>query len=98
MYFKVRRSMWIKTGRPQPPSKEPIMILDTPATQKERFPSKASITYEQGSRRHPPGERMKMLDTKASLQDAETVLQEAENSLGKGAQAVGRSREKSMVS
>ena len=99
MYFKARRSMRIKTGRPQPPSKEPITILDTLTTQKERSPLKASITYERGSLKTSTWrERMKMLDTKASLQDAETVLQEAENSLGKGAQAVGRSREKSMVS
>jgi len=41
---------------------------------------------------------MKMLDTKTFLHDVETVLQEAENSLGKGAQAVGRIKEKSMVS
>ncbi|WP_431002901.1 hypothetical protein, partial [Klebsiella pneumoniae] len=94
-----RRSMRIKNGRPQPLSKEPITILDTPATQKERSPSKASINYEQGSPKSSTWrERMKMLDIKASLQDAETVLREAENSLGKGAQAVGRSREKSIVS
>jgi len=49
LYIKARRSMRIKTGRPQPPSKEPITIVDTPTTQKERSPSKASITYEQES-------------------------------------------------
>jgi len=32
------------------------------------------------------------------IMDSKTVLQEVENSLGKEAQAVGRSREKSMVS
>ena len=99
MYFKARRSMRIKTGRPQPPSKEPITMVDTLATQKERSPSKTSITYEQGSPKTSTWrEIMKMLDTKASLQDAETILQEAENSLGKRAQVVGRSREKGMVS
>ena len=99
LYIKARRSMRIKTGRPQPPSKEPITIVDTLATQKERSPSKESITYERGSSKTSTWrERMKMLDTKASLQDVETVLQEAENSLGKGAQAMGRSTEKSMVS
>jgi len=77
MYFKARRSMRIKTGRPQPPSKEPITILDTPATQKERSPSKASITYERGSPKTSTWrERIKMLDTNTSLQDVETVLQE----------------------
>ena len=77
MYFKARRSMRIKIGRPQPQSKEPITIVDTPATQKEKSPSKASITYEQGSpKTSTERERMKMLDTTASLQDAETVLQE----------------------
>lgn len=77
LYFKARRSMRIKTGRPQPPSKEPITIVDTPITQKDRSPCKAAITYEQGSSKTPTWrERMKMLDTKASLQDAETILQE----------------------
>ena len=75
LYCKARRSVRIKTGRPQPPSKEPITIVDTPTTQKERSPSKASITYEQGSLKTSTWrERMKMLDTKASLQDVETIL------------------------
>ena len=77
MYFNARRSVRIKTGRPQPQSKEPITILDTPPTQKEKSPSKASITYERGSLKTSTWrERMKMLDTTASLQDAETILQE----------------------
>ena len=77
MYFKARRSMRIKTGRPQPPSKETITIVHTPATQKERSPSRASISYEQGSPKTSNWrERMKMLDTKASLRDAETLLHE----------------------
>ena len=68
MYVKVRRSMRIKIGRPQPPTKEQITIVETPATQKERSPSKVSITYEQGSPKTSTWrERMKMLDTKASL-------------------------------
>ena len=57
MYFKARRSMRIKTGRPQPPSKEPITIVDTQATPKEMSPSKASITYNGEAQRHPPGEK-----------------------------------------
>jgi len=71
----VRRSVRIKTGRTQPPSKEPITIVDTPTTPKERSPSKAAITYEWGSPKTSTWrERMKMLDTKASLQDAEAIL------------------------
>lgn len=46
LYFKARRSVRIKTGRPQPPSKEPITIVDTPTTPKEESPSRMSITYE----------------------------------------------------
>jgi len=46
IYFKAIRSVRIKTGKPQPPSKEPITIVDTHATQKERSPSNPSITYE----------------------------------------------------
>jgi len=68
MYFKARNNMQIKIGRPQPQSKEPITIVDTPTKQKERSPSKASITYEWGSPKTSTWrERMKMLDTKTSL-------------------------------
>lgn len=49
LYFKVRSIMRIKTGRSQPPSKEPITIVDTRTTQKEKSPFKVAITYEWGS-------------------------------------------------
>jgi len=49
LYSKVRRSVRIKIGRPQPSSKEPITIVDTPTKPKERSSSKAAITYERGS-------------------------------------------------
>ena len=69
--------MRIKTGRPQPPSKEPITIVDTPTTPKERSPSKASITYERGSPKTSTWkERMEKLNSEASLQDVEAALQE----------------------
>jgi len=34
MYFKVRKSTRIKVGKPQPPSKEPIITEDTPTKKK----------------------------------------------------------------
>lgn len=34
MYFKARRSTRIKVGKPQPPSKEPIIIEDAPTEKK----------------------------------------------------------------
>jgi len=46
MYFKARRNTRIKVGRPQPQSKEPILIEDTTTKQKEESPSKITITYE----------------------------------------------------
>lgn len=57
MYFKARRSMQIKAGRPQPRSKEPIVIKDTTAKQKDKSPSKISITYERGSQKPSLGEK-----------------------------------------
>jgi len=51
MYFKARRSTRIKVGKSQPQSKEPIIIKDTTAKQKEESPSKITITYEQGSQK-----------------------------------------------
>jgi len=57
MYFKAKRSTWIKVGRPQPQSREPIIIEDTTAKQKEESPSKTTITYEQGSQKPSLGER-----------------------------------------
>jgi len=77
MYFKARRSTWIKVGRPQPQSKEPIIIEDTTAKQKEESPSKISITYERRSPKTSTWrERIRMMDSKKDLQEAETVLQE----------------------
>ena len=49
MYFKAIRSTMIKVGKPQPPSKEPIIMEDAPTEKKEESPSKISITYERGS-------------------------------------------------
>lgn len=40
MYFKARRSTRIKVGKPQPPSKEPIIIEDAPTKKKEEPPPK----------------------------------------------------------
>lgn len=77
LYFKARRSVRIKTGRPQPPSKEPITIVDTPTTLKDRSPSKASITYEWESLKTSTWKEMiEKLNSEASLQDVEAVLQE----------------------
>ena len=41
MYFKARKSTRIKMGKPQPPSKEAIIIEDVPTIIKEESPSKA---------------------------------------------------------
>ena len=77
MYFKARRSMRIKAGRPQPQSKEPVVIKDTTAKQKEESPSKITITYERGSpKTFTWRERIQMMDSKTTLQEAGTVLQE----------------------
>lgn len=46
MYFKARRSTRIKVGRPQPQSKEPIVIEDTATKPIEESPSNLSITYK----------------------------------------------------
>lgn len=77
MYFKAKRSTRIKVGKPQPPSKEPIFIEDTPTEKKAESPSKISITYERGSPKTSTWkERIKFMDSKAVLQEAETSLQE----------------------
>jgi len=77
MYFKARRSTRNKVGKSQPPSKEPIVIKDTPTEKKEESPSKISITYERGSPKTSIWkERIKLMDSKAVLQEAETSLQE----------------------
>jgi len=46
MYFKASRSTQIKVGRPQPQSKEPIVIEDTTPKPKEGSPSKIYVTYK----------------------------------------------------
>ena len=57
LYFKAKRSVRIKTGRPQPPSNSPITIEDTPTSPREGSPSKISVTYEGGARRQLLGRR-----------------------------------------
>lgn len=77
MYFKARRSTRIKVGRPQPQSKEPIVIEDTTPKPKEGSPSKISVTYERGSQKTSTWrERIKTMDSKTALQEAEKSLQE----------------------
>lgn len=77
LYFKARRSVRIKTGRPQPPSSSPITIEDAPTSPSERSPSKISVTYEWGSPKTTTWkERMDRLAAKDRLQDAEAALQE----------------------
>ena len=49
LYFKARRSVRIKTGKPQAQSSSPIVIEDTPTSPKEKSPSKVIVTYEKGS-------------------------------------------------
>ena len=77
MYFKARKSKRIKVGKPQPPSKEPIVIEDSPTKDKEESPSKISITYKRGSPKTSTWkERLKLMDSKVVLQEAETSLHE----------------------
>ena len=49
LYFKARRSVRIKMGKPQPPSNSQITTGDAPTSPSERSPSKISVTYERGS-------------------------------------------------
>jgi hypothetical protein len=51
MYFRARKSTRIKTGKPQPSSKVPITIEDSPSAQGKESPSKTPITYERGTPR-----------------------------------------------
>jgi len=51
MYFRARKSTRIKTGKPQPSSKVPITIEDSPCAKGKESPSKAPITYERGTPR-----------------------------------------------
>ena len=68
LYFKARRSVRIKTGKPQPPSNSPITIEDAPTSPRERSPSKISVTYERGSPKTTTWrEIMEILASKASL-------------------------------
>jgi len=77
LYFKARRSVRIKTGKPQPPSSNPITIEDAPTSPKERSPSKISVTYERGSPKKTTWkDRLDQLASKARLQDVEDALQE----------------------
>ena len=77
LYFKARRSVRIKTGKPQPPPKSPIVIEDTPSSPQEKSPSRISVTYEKGSpKKNTWQEKLDLLTERARLQEAENVLQE----------------------
>ena len=77
LYFKARRSVRIKTGKPQPQSSSPIVIEDTPASPKEKSPSRITVTYEKGSpKKNTWQERLDLLTEKTRLQKAENVLQD----------------------
>ena len=77
LYFKARRSVRIKTGKPQPQSSSPIVIEDTPASPKEKSPSRITVTYEKGSpKKNTWQERLDLLTEKTRLQEAENVLQD----------------------
>lgn len=75
MYFKARKSTRIKAGKPQPPSKEPIIIEDVPTATKEDYPSKTPITYERGSPKTSTWkERIKLVDSNTILHEVQTSL------------------------
>ena len=68
MYFKAQGSTRIKVGKPQPPSKEPIIIADAPIVKKEESPSKNSITYKGRSPKTSTWkERIKLMESKVVL-------------------------------
>ena len=73
LYFKARRSVRIKTGKPQAQSSSPIVIEDTPTSPKEKSPSKVTVTYEKGS---PKKNTWQEKLEKTQLQEAENVLQD----------------------
>ena len=52
MYFKARKSTRIKKGKPQPSSRTPIHIEDSPSAKVKESPSKTIITYERGTTRY----------------------------------------------
>jgi len=65
MYFRARKSTRIKTGKPQPSSKVPITIEDSPSIQGIESPPKATITYESGIPRSPTWkEKVELQDPK----------------------------------
>lgn len=67
MYFRARKSTRIKTGKPQPPSKDPATIEVSPIGKKEESPSKTPITYERESPRSSTWrERIKLQDSQLS--------------------------------
>jgi len=53
MYFRARNSTRIKTLKPHPSSKVPIIIEDSPSTQGKESPSKEAITYQGETLRSP---------------------------------------------
>lgn len=68
MYFKARKGTRIKVGKPQPPSREPIIIEDSPTKHKEEYHSKISITYERGSPKTSTWkEKINSMDSKVVL-------------------------------
>ena len=77
MYFKARKSTRIKSGKPQPSSKLPITIEDSPTIKGEESPSKTPITYESGTPRSSIWkEKVQLQDSKTVLKEAQIVLQE----------------------
>jgi len=77
MYFKAQKSSRIKMGKPQPSSKEPIIIEDSSIGKNEESPSKTPITYERGSPKTSTWkEWIKLQDSKTVLQEAQTTVQE----------------------
>jgi len=68
MYFKAQRSTRIKVGKPQSPSKEPIIIEDARTVTREKSPFKISITYKRGSPKTSTWkERIKLIDSNVVL-------------------------------
>ena len=70
MYFRAMKSTIIKTGKPQPSSKTPINIEDSPPIKVKESPSKTPITYERRTTRYSTWKG------KPILQDPNPVLQE----------------------
>ena len=77
MYFRAMKSTIIKIGKPQPSSKIPIIVEDSPSSKGKESPSKTPITYERGIPRSSTWkEKVVLQDPKTVLQEAQTVLQE----------------------